>query len=132
VDRLLENGDIERLLGSPRLQAVAQRVLASDGAKQLVDTFFESGLFDHFMERLGESDALWRLVDVIAQSPAVSAAVSQQGLGFADQVGGEVRRRSRRVDERLEQIAHRLAHRRQNAEREGTAESAAEPPEPGS
>lgn len=111
VDRLLENGDLERLLESPRLHALAARVMSSAGAGRLVDTFFDSGLFDHLIDRLAASDALWRLVDEIAQSPSVTAAISQQGLGFADQVGNEVRLRSRRVDQRLEHAARRLIHR---------------------
>jgi hypothetical protein len=57
------------------------------------------------------SDGLWRLVGVVAASPAVRAAVSQQGLGFADQVGDVVRARSRKRDRRLEGAAHRLRRR---------------------
>jgi hypothetical protein len=110
VDRLLESGELERLLGSGQLQAILSQVLASDGAKGLVDSFFDGGLFDHFIERLLASDSLWHLVDEVAASPAVAAAISHQGLGFADQVGAEVRARSREGDDRLERIAHRLIH----------------------
>ena len=89
-------------------------MLESDGAKRLIDTFFDSGLFDQFIERLLASDGLWHLVDEVAASPAVTAAISHQGLGFADQVGNEARARSRRTDVRLERIAHRLTHRHPN------------------
>jgi hypothetical protein len=111
VDRLLESGELERLLASSRLQAIVAQVVSSEGATQLIDTFFDSGLFDRFVDRLLASDGLWRLVDVIAASPAVRAAVSQQGLGFADQVGEAVRARSRKGDRRLERAADRLIHR---------------------
>ena len=111
VDRLLDSGELERLLGSPRLQAVVEQVVSSDGATQLIDTFFESGLFDRFIDRLLASDGLWRLVDVVAASPSVRAAMSQQGLGFADQIGDAVRARSRKGDRRLERAAGRLRHR---------------------
>ncbi len=111
VDRLLESGELERLLASPRLQAIVAQVVESDGATQLIDTFFESGLFDRFVDRLLASDGLWRLVDQIAASPTVRAAVSQQGLGFADQVGDAVRARSRRGDRRLERAADHLRRR---------------------
>jgi hypothetical protein len=57
------------------------------------------------------SDGLWRLIDEIASSPAVRAAVSQQGLGFADQLGDVVRERSRKGDRRLERVADRLMQR---------------------
>jgi hypothetical protein len=111
VDRLLESGELERLLDSARLQAILAQVVGSSGAAQLIDTFFDSGLFDRLVDRLLASDGLWRLVDVIAASPAVRAAVSQQGLGFADQVGDAVRARSRKGDRRLERAADRLMRR---------------------
>lgn len=81
-----------------------------------IDEFFDSGLFDRFVDRLLASDALWRLVDEIAQSPSVAAAISGQGLGFADQFGEELRTRSRRADAWLEQAARRAAHRRPRTE----------------
>ena len=111
VDRLLDSGELERLFDSVRLQTVVKQVLESDGVKRLVDSFFDSGLFDHFVERLLDSDGLWELVDEVAASPSVTAAISHQGLGFADQVGAEVRARSRKADDRLERTLHRLAHR---------------------
>jgi hypothetical protein len=114
VDRLLESGELERLLGSGQLQAVLTQVLESEGAGRLVDSFFDSGLFDRFVDRLLVSDGLWRLVDEVAASPAVTAAISHQGLGFADQVGSQLRARSRKGDDRLEHTARRLAHRRPN------------------
>lgn len=110
IDRLLDSGELEQLLASPRLQAVIEQVLDSDGAQRLVDTFFQSGLFDRLVERLLASDGLWNAIDVIAASPAVRAAISQQGLGFADQVGEVVRRRSRHADDSIERIAQRLVH----------------------
>lgn len=110
IDRLLDSGELEQLLASPRLQAVIEQVLDSDGAQKLIDTFFQSGLFDRLIERLLASNGLWNAIDVIAASPAVRAAISQQGLGFADQVGEVVRRRSRNADDSIERIAQRLIH----------------------
>ena len=116
IDRLLDSGELEQLLASPRLQALVEQVLESDGAKTLVDSFFASGLFDRLVDGLLASDGLWHLVDVVAASPAVTAAVSEQGLGFADQVGAQVRRRSRKADDSLERVARRVVHpRRQEA-----------------
>lgn len=119
LDRVLDSGEVDRIvtstLDSERLQLAFRRALENEGAYRLIDTFFDSGLFDHLLQRLGESPALWRLIDDIAQSPAVLAAVSQQGLGFADQVGGEMRARTRRADDWLERAARRLAHRNQSA-----------------
>lgn len=124
IDRLLDSGELEQLLASPRLHALLERVLDSEGAQKLVDTFFESGLFDRLVERLLASDGLWRAIDVIAASPAVRAALAQQGLGFADQVGEVVRRRSRNADDSIERIAKLLVHPRHQA---GGVESAKQP-----
>ena len=115
LDRVLESDELERVLttalGSARLQLTVQRVLASDGAKLLVDNLFDSGLIDRFLGRLLASESLWHVIDEIAASPAVTAAISQQGLGFADQVGDEVRDRSRKADDWMERAARRLVHR---------------------
>jgi hypothetical protein len=141
VDLVLESPELERALNaavdSARIQASLERALSSDSVKGLVDDLFDSGLLDQVIDRLFEtglldrvidrmfdsgvidrlferllaSDALWNLIDEIAGSPAVTAAISQQGLGFADQVGGEVRARSRKADDWLEHAARRLAHR---------------------
>ena len=112
MDRLIESGELERVLASARLQMVASQLMDSDGARQLVDAFFDSGLFDQFVDRLLASEGLWRLIDEIAASPAVTAALAQQGLGFADQVGDELRARSRTGDAWLERVARRLINRR--------------------
>jgi hypothetical protein len=141
VDRLLDSSELERILNaavdSARIQASLERALQSDTAKRLVDgvfdsalldqvvdrlfdtglidrviaKLFETGAIDRLFERLLASDALWHLIDEIAASPAVTAAISQQGLGFADQVTDEVRARSRKADDWLERAARRLAHR---------------------
>lgn len=123
VDRVLDGGELEQALidalNDPRVHSTVQRVVESDGARTVIDSFFDSGLFAHFVDRLLESDALWHLVDEIAQSPSVLAALSQQGLGFADQIGRIARDRSRRADHRVERIAGRL---RQHPDEEAPTE----------
>jgi hypothetical protein len=126
VDRLLESGELERLLASARLQAIVAQTLRSEGATQLIDTFFDSGLFDRLVDRLLSSDGLWRLVDEIAASPAVRAAISQQGLGFADQLGDSVRERSRKGDRRLERVADHLMRRDRTAPRQAPTQAGAD------
>lgn len=115
VNRVLESDELERVvvvaINSEHIQAALKQALASDGAAQLVDTLFDSGLIDHLFERLLASDSLWHLIDEIAGSPAVTAAISQQGLGFADQVGDQVRERSRKADAWMERAARRLIGR---------------------
>jgi hypothetical protein len=115
VNRVLDGPELERFLlvaiNDPRVRIAFQRALESDGASRLVDALFDSGLLDRFLERLLASDSLWHMIDEIAGSPAVTAAISQQGLGFADQVGDEVRERSRKADDWMERTARRLIHR---------------------
>jgi hypothetical protein len=116
VDRVLDSAELERLLlaalNSPRIWAAVRKAVESDGAKQVIEGFFDSGLWDEFVDRLLASRALWRLIDEVADSPAVTAAITQQSLGFADQVGEEVRTRSRGADDWLERAARRLTRRR--------------------
>ena len=87
-------------------QAV-RRLLDSEELDYIVDMFFASGVLDRIVDELLESEALWRLVDEIAASPAVRDAITQQGLGFADQLAHQVRARSRHADGWLETKAHR-------------------------
>ncbi len=128
VDRVLDSDELERVvivaINSTHIQAALKQALESDGATQLIDTLFNSGLIDRFLagiidsgtldrffDRLLTSEGLWNLIDEIAGSPAVTAAISQQGLGFADQVGDEVRNRSRKADDWMERAARRLIGR---------------------
>ena len=62
--------------------------------------------------RLLASPQLWKVVDEVARSPAVAEAVARQGFGFADQVAGEVRDRSRSADAVVERTTRRLFGRR--------------------
>ena len=78
----------ERLLArarQPRRRAVLVRVL-------------ESKLLDEAVHRLLEGEELWLVVNEIAQSPAVTEAITRQSIGFADQVAGGVRGGSRSAD----------------------------------
>jgi hypothetical protein len=115
VDAVLSSEELERVLSaaidSAQVQAALVNALFSEAAKRIVDGLFDSGLIDRLLERLLASDSLWHMIDEIAASPAVTAAISQQGLGFADQVGDEVRDRSRKADDWMERAARRLIHR---------------------
>ncbi|HSC03000.1 MAG TPA: hypothetical protein VLC49_06765 [Solirubrobacteraceae bacterium] len=129
VDRVLESAEIERIVNvtvnSVHVQSALVQATQSEAVDRLVDSLFESGVVDRVMDRLIDSGALdrffvrlisseglWQLIDEVAASPAVTAAISQQGLSFADQVGEEMRDRSRRADDWVERAARRLVHRR--------------------
>jgi hypothetical protein len=124
AERMLAQGIADqiatRLLAGPELERILERALESPGMVRLVDRIVESPLLEHTISRvvddvvgdLPSSEAMWALIDVIAQSPAVTEAITQQGFGFADQVAEEVRERSRSLDARLERGAWRLLRRR--------------------
>jgi len=134
--RLLEGPELERIakltMESPALHAAVADALDSEGAERLLSSVLETEgmqrlvlqvvesrvveeavarLIDDVAARLPDSEAMWTLIDVIAQSPAVADAIARQGVGFADQVADEVRDRSRAVDARLERGVRRLLRR---------------------
>jgi hypothetical protein len=88
-----------------------QAAIDTPAARRLVAHVIDSGVVDEAVARLLESEDLWILVDEIARSPAVTDAISHQGMGLADQVAGVVRDRSRTADARLERVARRLLRR---------------------
>ena len=112
VDGVLES----RLAGE-----IADRVVASRLVQRALDHALDGPVIatldgealDRVVEALLESDELWRIVDEIASSPAVTDAITQQSLGFADQVADGVRDRSRSADAVLERVARRALRRRQ-------------------
>jgi hypothetical protein len=105
-----------RVLNGPELERVVEAVLASPATERIVARAIASELFDATIERLLASEQLWRLVDEVARSPAVTDAIAHQGAGFADQVAGEVRTRSRDADAWLEHVAQRALRRRAGRE----------------
>jgi hypothetical protein len=128
VDRVLESAEIERIVNvtvnSVHVQSALVQASQSEAVDQLVDSLFDSGVvdkvmnrlldsgaLDRFLVRMASSEGLWQLIDEIAASPAVTAAISQQGLSFADQVGDQMRDRSRKADDWVERAARRLVHR---------------------
>lgn len=128
VDRVLESDELERVLNatvnSAQVQSALVQATQSEAVDRLVDGLFasgvvdrlldrllDSGALDRFLVRLLSSEGLWTMIDEIAASPAVTAAISQQGLSFADQVGDQMRDRSRKADDWVERAARRLVHR---------------------
>jgi uncharacterized RDD family membrane protein YckC len=107
VNTAIASDGAERMIHSPALWTLIGKALESENAEGLVTRLFDSGLADQFIDRLATNKAVWRLVDEIAASPAVTAAVTQQSLGFADQVGGELRARARQADDWILRKARR-------------------------
>jgi hypothetical protein len=108
-------GALEATLGSQvareASQLVADRIVDSPATERLVARVIESKLLDEAVARLLESEDLWLLVDEIAHSPEVTDAIGRQGIGFAEQMAGVVRDRSRTADARVERLARRVLRR---------------------
>jgi hypothetical protein len=93
------------------LEPILERAVDSPEAERLVGRVVDSRVINAAIQQLLETDALWALVDEVAQSPAVTNAIGRQGVSFADQLAGVMRNRSRTADDRLEQFVRRLARR---------------------
>jgi hypothetical protein len=115
AQRLVEGPELERIvvaaMESPGAARLGDRILDSPQAEQLVARVIGSRLIDEAVARLLESKDLWLLVDEIARSPSVTAAISHQSVGFAEEMAGVVRDRSQKADARVERIARRLLRR---------------------
>ncbi|HUE26024.1 MAG TPA: hypothetical protein VMP89_04570 [Solirubrobacteraceae bacterium] len=94
------------------LQPLLQRALDSPEAERLMRNVVDSRVVGGLLDELPDNAGLWALVDEIAQSPAVTEAISRQSLSFADQMAGVVRKRSLNADDCVERLARRLARRR--------------------
>ena len=88
--------------------AALDATLASDTAAQAVDRIVRSDLVERAVGRVFET----HILDEVARSPAVTEAIGTQSLGFADQIAGVVRERSRTADDRVERMARRVLRRR--------------------
>ena len=97
-------------LESPALERAITQVIESRLADDAV-----ARIVDRTLVRLTDSPALWSLIEEVAASPAVRAAISAQSAGFADELAEDVRQRSRRADEQVEHAARRLLHWRRSA-----------------
>jgi hypothetical protein len=102
VDRVLDSELAKRAIAR-----AVERVADEMGEGPALD----SPAMDRLVARLLETEELWKVVDEIAQSPAVTEAITRQSVSFADQVAGQVRDRSRSADARLERAARRALKR---------------------
>jgi hypothetical protein len=111
ADRLLSGPELERIVARALEQPVVERIVNQVVAAPVIQDAI-ARVADDAIARLRDSPAMWALIDEIAQSPSVAEAITQQGYGFADQVGDDIRERSRHADARLERLAWRLLRRR--------------------
>ena len=110
---LLEGDALDQVLDRIEVsgERLVTRAIDSPATEKLVSGVIDSRLLDQVVTRLLESEELWLLVEEIARSPAVTEAITQQSLGFADIVADEVRQRSSNADAWLERAARRRARK---------------------
>lgn len=128
--RSLESPAIERLVAAAVDNPATERLIAAavdnPATERLVMRVIDSRLLDEIVTRLLEREELWLAVEEIARSPAVTEAITQQSLGFADQVAAGVRQGSTGADAWLERAARRVLRPRRGGE--GPAGGPAEVP----
>jgi hypothetical protein len=114
ASRVFDEG-IERIsahvLQSPELERVVAEAIESPATERLVTQVIESRLLEDIVSRLLEREEFWLAIEEIARSPAVTEAITQQSLGFADQVAEGVRTGSSGADAWLERAARRVVRR---------------------
>jgi hypothetical protein len=111
VSKALEGPLADVLLEDPEFERLVARAIDSPATERVLVRVLESRLVDEAVRRVLEGEELWLVVDEIAQSPAVTEAITRQSVGFADQVAEQVRDRSKSADARLERIARRALRR---------------------
>ena len=130
VAAAVDNPATERLIAATVDNPATERLIAaavdSPATERLVMRVIDSRLLDEIVTRLLEREELWLAVEEIARSPAVTEAITQQSLGFADQVAAGVRQGSTGADAWLERAARRVLRPRRGGE--GPAGGPAEVP----
>jgi hypothetical protein len=102
---------LDALLTGEAIDLLLERIEAAGVAQRVAQRILEDGIAEQVVTLLLESEELWVLVDEIARSPSVTEAITHQSAGFADQVAGTVRERSREADAWVERAARRLRRR---------------------
>jgi hypothetical protein len=100
---------VAQALDSPDFQRIVMGAIESEGVERLMTQVLESRMLEDLVRQLLENDDLWRLIDGIALSPSVTAALSRTSRGLADEVAEGVRDRSRGADAWLERVARRVS-----------------------
>ncbi len=104
---------LRTILSPETVDMIADEVARSQMVQKITVAAMEAGEMAPIVDAFLEREELWILVQTIAESPAVIDAVRQQGFGFADQVGDEVRGRSRTADQVVARTARTFIGRRE-------------------
>lgn len=111
VTSIIRAGLVESITAEVIAAQVPERVAEQLAESQVVDRLLESSLYEEVIDRVLASEELWLLVDRIAQSPEVMSAITAGSASLANEMAGQVRRRTVVADDVTERIARRLLRR---------------------
>src|SRR5947208_10280355 len=119
IVRAVESPAVERALarvlrGPIVTEAVGDALSSPEVEAALVEAL-DSELVDRIWDKLLASDEVQRLVERIAEAPEVRSAIAAQGVGFLDDIRGEIRKAARRLDDVVERVARGLLRRGRRA-----------------
>jgi len=106
LERGLDEGTVQRAI-----ENAVERALASDEVAEQVIKALDSEVADRVWAELLTSPKVQMLVERIAESPEVRAAITQQGVGLITDMGRRLTAVTERLDDALERVAHRLMRR---------------------
>ena len=106
LERGLDEGTVQRAI-----ENAVERALASDEVADQVIKALDSEVADRVWAELLSSPKVQMLVERIAESPEVRAAITQQGVGLITDMGRRLTAVTERLDDALERTAHRLMRR---------------------
>ena len=112
---LAEHRVLERVarpvLAAPDVEAALAEALEQERTRRIVEQALDSRLASQVADHLLRSPELDRVVEQIASSPAVRAALTQQTTSLVAEVAAGLRRRAERLDDRTERTARRWLRR---------------------
>ena len=112
---LAEHRVLERVarpvLAAPDVEAALADALEQERTHRLVEQTLDSRLASQVADHLLRSPELDRVVEQIASSPAVRAALTQQTTSLATEVAAGLRRRAERLDDSAERTVRRWFRR---------------------
>jgi uncharacterized RDD family membrane protein YckC len=120
VEQVLAAADLEAAVdaafGHSATQRLVEETLASPGFERLAAGATESLLASNLADQVIESAEMQRVVEEIASSPAVRAALFHQTTTLAEEVSAGLRRQTERLDDAAERTVRGWLSRRARPE----------------
>ena len=112
---LAEHRVLERVarpvLAAPDVEAAFATALEQERTRRIIEQALDSRLASEVADHLLRSPELDRVIEQIAASPAVRAALTQQTTSLVGEVAAGLRRRAERLDDSTERTVRRWLRR---------------------